>query len=172
MKLKEKFKVIKLRKVGKSYGEILKEVNVSKGTLSVWFRDIKLTEAQKRRLYVTLRRKNAYKGAKIQQERKVERAEQIIAEAKKEAKHFLENPLFLSGLMLYWAEGDKSKIIERVKFSNSDPVMIALMMEWFRKICRVPEKKFRICLHIHELHCRKNIKRYWCKISYRFILCI
>jgi len=165
MKLKEKFKAIKLRKAGKSYGEILKEVNVSRGTLSVWLRDIKLPPAQKKRLYITLRRKNAYKGAKIQQEKRIERTKQIIAEAKKEAKYFLKNPLFLSGLMLYWAEGDKSKVIEHVKFSNSDPAMIAFMMRWFRKICRVPEKKFRICLHIHELHCRKNIQRYWRKLT-------
>jgi len=67
--------------------------------------------------------------------------------------------------MLYWAEGDKSDEQERVKFSNSDPVMIIFIMEWFRKICKVPENKFRICLHVHELHCRKDMQEYWSKIT-------
>jgi len=61
MQLKEKIRAIELRKMGKSYGAILKKVDVSKGTLSVWLRDIKLTLEQKERLYKTLRRKNAYK---------------------------------------------------------------------------------------------------------------
>ncbi len=47
MKLKEKKKARKLRKKGKSYSEILKKVKVSKSTLSVWLRDIKLTAEQK-----------------------------------------------------------------------------------------------------------------------------
>lgn len=165
MKLKEKIEAIRLRKLGKSYSEIRKKVKVSKSTLSLWLRDIKLTPAQKGRLYITLRRRNAYKGAKVQQERRIERTKQIIAEAKKEVKYFFENPLFLSGLMLYWAEGDKSDEQETVKFSNSDPAMIMLMMKWFRKICKVPENKFRVCLHIHELHCRKDMESYWSKIT-------
>lgn len=165
MKLKEKTKAIKLRKMGKSYGEILKQVDVSKGTLSVWLRDIKLTPKQKERLYKTLRRKNAYKGAKAQQEKRIKRTRQIIAKSKKEIVGFSKNLLFLAGLMLQWAEGDKSDEKERVKFSNSDPAMIKFMMRWFRKICKVPEEKFRVALHIHTLHCRKDIENYWSKIT-------
>lgn len=165
MKLEEKLKAIRFRKAGKSYREILKEVNVSRGTLSVWLRDIRLTPEQRKRLYVTLRRKNAYKGAKAQQKKRIERTKQVITEAKQEVQYLLRSPFFLPGLMLYWAEGDKSDEREAVKFSNSDPTMIMFMMKWFRKICRVPENKFRICLHIHKLHCRKDIHKYWSQIT-------
>lgn len=164
MKLKEKIRAITLRKLGKSYSEIRKKVKVSKGTLSLWLRDIKLIPVQEKRLYVTLRRRNAYRGAKVQQKRRQERTRQIINEAKKEVKYLFKNPLFLSGLMLYWAEGDKSDERAEVKFSNSDPAMIEFMMKWFRKICKVPEEKFRIALYIHELFCRKDIEQYWSKI--------
>lgn len=165
MKLKEKDVAIKLRQCGKSYGEILKEINVSKGTLSLWLRDIKLTEQQYDRIYTTLRLKSAYKGAKFLQEKKNEKILEILNNAKKDVDEIIKNPLFLAGLMLYWAEGDKSERSETVKFSNSDPKMILLMMRWFRNFCDVPEKKFRICLHIHRLHCRKNIKRYWSELT-------
>jgi hypothetical protein len=165
MKLREKITAINLRKLGRSYSEIRKKVKVSKGTLSLWLKDIKLTPVQEKRLYVTLRQKNAYKRAKAQQERRKEKTKQIINEAKKEVRYFFKNPLFLSGLMLYWAEGDKSENEEEVKFSNSDPAMIKLMMKWFRKICKVPKEKFRITLHIHKLFCRKDVEKYWSKIT-------
>ncbi|MFC1612663.1 hypothetical protein ACFL29_02330, partial [Patescibacteria group bacterium] len=102
-------------------------------------------------------------GAKIQQQRRIEKTKQIIQQAQQEARVYYKNPFFLSGLMLYWAEGDKSET-EDIKFSNSDPVMIKLMMKWFREICKVPEEKFRIALHIHGLHCRSDIESFWSNI--------
>ena len=163
MKLKEKIEAVRLRKSGKSYSEIRKKVKVSKGTLSLWLRNIKLTSAQEKRLYVTLRRRNAYKGAKVQQEKRIERTKQIITEAKKEVKYLLKNPLFLAGSMLCWAEGAKRG--EQINFSNSDYRMIKFMMLWFRKICKVPEEKFRIKLYIHSLHYRKDIEKYWSELT-------
>ena len=165
MKLKEKMEAIRLRQEGKSYSEILRKVHVSKSTLSLWLRDVFLSEKQKERLYVTLRRKNAYKGAKAQQEKRVIKTKIIISSAKKEAKHFFHNPLFLSGLMLYWAEGGKSEDDGLVAFSNSDTSMIKLIMRWFRIVCKVPEHKFRVCVHMHTLHCRKDLERYWSRVT-------
>jgi len=42
---------IELRKEGLSYGEIKKEVNVSKSTLSLWLKTVPLTPEQRERLY-------------------------------------------------------------------------------------------------------------------------
>lgn len=162
MKLKEKIKAIHLRRLGKSYGEIHKQVNVSKSTLSLWLRDIELTPEQKARLKG--RQKARHEGAKANQRKRIERTREIISEAKKEVKYLYKNFLFLSGLMLYWAEGAK-RSKETIKFSNSDPAMIELMMKWLREICKVPEKKFRIGLHIHELYCRKDAENYWSQIT-------
>ena len=161
MKFNEKIKAIHLRKLGKSYGEILKKVKVSKSTLSLWLRDIELTSEQKAELRG--RQKSRYEGAKANQRKRIERTKKIIGESKKEAKLFLKNPLFLMGLMLYWAEGSKRG--EQINFSNSDPRMIKFMMSWFRKICEVPEEKFRIKLYIHSLHCRKDIEKYWSELT-------
>lgn len=49
-KLAEKLKAQELRVKGFSYKEILQTINVSKGTLSVWCKDIELTDEQKLRL--------------------------------------------------------------------------------------------------------------------------
>lgn len=163
MKFKEKIRAIRLRQLGKSYSEIQKQAKVSRSTLSLWLRDIKLTPKQLKELKG--RQKSRYEGAKANQRKRIERTKKIIEEARKEAPLYLRKPLFLAGLMLYWAEGTKSDELEVVKFSNSDPAMVVLMMRWFREVCRVPEDKFKICLHIHKLHCRKDIQQYWSKAT-------
>jgi len=165
MKLKEKQISIQLRKQGNSYGEINNKVKVSKSTLSLWLRDIKLSPEQENNIYQKAKQKHAYRLAKFNQQKRIDKTKEIIQSAKKEISSLVNNPLFLAGLMLYWAEGDKSDRIEHVKFNNSDPKMIRLMMSWFKKICKVPDEKFRIELHIHELHCRKNIEKYWSQVT-------
>lgn len=165
MKLEQKLEAIKLRKRGKSYKEILDYLKVSKSTLSLWLRNVPLTPSQHHRIYITLKQQNAYKLAKKKQAYKLELTKKIIDASINEFEQLRNNHLFIAGLMLYWAEGDKTEINEMVKFSNSDTAMIKLMMRWFRQICQVPEQKFRIALHIHTLHCRKNIEKYWSKIT-------
>ncbi len=165
MKTEEKLLAVKLRKAGKSYQEILKQVPVSKSTLSLWLRGVILTNEQKHRLYFTLKRQNAYRLAKKKQDKKRETTKKIIEESIIEFDSLKTDPLFLSGLMLYWAEGDKSEEIEAVKFTNSDPLMIGFMMNWFRGMCKVREEKFRISLHLHTLHCRKDVENYWSEVT-------
>lgn len=162
MKFKEKVKAIQMRKYGRSYREIIKETNVSKSTISLWLKDIELTPRQKEKL-LQGREISRYAGAKAQQRRRIERTEEIMNNAREELPNLSGNELFLPGLMLYWAEGAKSN--ETIKFSNPDPLMIKLMMRWFREICDVPEKKFRIALHIHEILSRKNAEKYWSEVT-------
>ncbi|NCO15578.1 hypothetical protein GW816_01870 [Candidatus Wolfebacteria bacterium] len=66
--------------------------------------------------------------------------------------------------MLYWAEGGKS-IRGIVRFSNSDPEMIKIIMAFFRKICRVPEEKFRGYIHIHPHLDYKKAEKYRSSIA-------
>src|SRR3989344_3532939 len=103
MKFQEKIIAIKLRKAGHSYSNIFKKVRVSKSTLSYWLRDIKLTSKQRDRL-LKGREKSRYAGAKAQQIKRIRRTEEIIINSKKEFYSLIKNPLFLSGLLLYWAE--------------------------------------------------------------------
>lgn len=165
MKLEQKKEAIRLRKLGKSYKEIRQKINVAKATLSLWLRDVELTEEQKIRLFITLKQKNAFRMAREKRKIKKEQQTKIIKLASEEVNQLINNPIFLAGLMLYRAEGDKSDVSEAVKITNSDPKMIKLIMRWFREICNVPEKKFRIYLHIHALHCRPDIEKYWSQIT-------
>ncbi len=163
MKIKEKFKAVKLRRSGLSYKEISKQMTVSKSTLSIWLRDIELTDEQKSRLINKMDRVR-YEVARRKVADRMRRTRDIISEAKKEVDLLSKNPLFFIGVALYWAEGAKNST-ESVKFANSDPAMIVLIMKWLREICMVPESKFRVHIHMHDLHSRSDINSYWSKLT-------
>lgn len=163
MKLAAKIKAIILRRKGLSYNEILKEVDVAKTTLSVWLRDVELTPKQVDKLASKMDRVR-YAVAKRKVAARIERTKRIIDEAKNEVGSLIASPLFISGVSLYWAEGAKNPT-ESVKFANSDEKMIVLIMRWLREVCKVPEGKFRVHVHMHDLHSRGKINNYWSKIT-------
>ena len=162
MKYKEKLKAIRLRRNGKSYSEIRKKIKVSKASLSLWLRDVEIDSDKKKKLLIG-REKSRYLAALARKNDRIERTKKIVDLAENEFKKLVNKDLFLCGLLLYWAEGDKKQ--ERVKFANSDKDMIKLMMRWFREVCHVPESKFRIALHIHNLHITNDVALHWSKIT-------
>lgn len=161
MDFSKKLKAIELRKNGLSYLEIKKSINVSKSTLSNWLKDIELTDEQKKRL--TRLQATGYIGAKKNQIKSLAHHKEIKESAQEEVSGLISNPLFIAGLMLYWAEGDKRS--GRLQFSNSDPDMIRFMMSWFREFCNIPEAKFRIGLFLHSLHVREDCVGFWSRVT-------
>jgi len=103
-------------------------------------------------------------AAQIKKDQRIQRTKEVIERAKSGYAHAVRDPLFLIWLALYWAEGDKN-MQERVTFTSSDKKMILFMMEWFREVYKVPEKKFRIALQIHTLFTNKNAEVCWSNIT-------
>ncbi|MBU1871893.1 MAG: hypothetical protein KKH80_03750, partial [Candidatus Omnitrophica bacterium] len=60
MKILEKDRAIDLRRQGRTFNEILKDISVSKGSLSHWLREINLTDKQLARI--------RYKNEKIKRQ--------------------------------------------------------------------------------------------------------
>lgn len=167
LRLNERILARKLRKQGLSFSEIIERIpNLSKSTLNGWLKDIELTLEQKERLLAKVKNgadRGRLKGAFKNHQKRIQITEQIVGGAKSEAKEMITNPLFLTGVMLYWAEGRKTD--EEIGFTNSDPLMIKFMMNWFREICNVPETKFRIALNIITLHNKKETEKFWSEIT-------
>ncbi|HEX9721750.1 MAG TPA: hypothetical protein VGA53_00640 [Candidatus Paceibacterota bacterium] len=164
MKTKEKNLAIKLRRQGYSINDIYRKLGVGKGSVSLWVRNIPLTEDQKQELSA-----RGTKKAIIEKRRTTRlsnesaRRQKIVDGAKKEIIRLSKNHLFLIGVALYWGEGGKTKGI--VRFSNSDPHMIQVMMNFFKQICKVPEERFRGYIHIHPHLDHKEAERYWSQVS-------
>ncbi|MBI5299382.1 MAG: hypothetical protein HY877_03695 [Deltaproteobacteria bacterium] len=146
-----------LRAQGLSYGEIFSVIKASKSSISIWCRDIQVNPTQK----IFLKKRGGV-ASKRGQHNKLNRAkeiEQIKQSASKEIGPLTSNEFKLAGLMLYWAEGGKTT--RQIDFTNSNPKIIVLMMQRFRKICEIDNSRFRIQLHLHSGQKEESIKAFW-----------
>lgn len=165
----EKQKAIELRKKGFSYCEILKQVPVAKSTLSLWLRSVGLSKRQEQRL--TEKRLAAMKRGWEACRRKRILTSNIIKEtAEKEIGCINDRELWLIGIALYWAEGNKEKdnnIGQGVIFSNSDPAMIKIFLKWLRDIIKIKDNEIKVEIYIHE-NSKNSVDdaiNYWSNIS-------
>jgi len=165
MKSKEKDIARNLRLQGHSLSEIVKKTGFTKSSVSLWVRDIELTKKQKEDLFSKSSKKEIIekrRSSRLQNEEK--KRKEIYCTAKKQINKISDKELWLIGIMLYWAEGGK-KQRGLVRFSNGDPQMIKIMMEFFKKICCVPKDKFRGYIHIHPHLNHIKAEKNWSKIS-------
>lgn len=144
--------------------EIAKQLKVAKSSVSLWVRDVELTEAQAHAItgkpFTTIAIEKR-RTARLAHE--AARREAIILQAKNDIPAISEKELWLMGVTLYWAEGGKTQ--RMVRFSNGDPEMIKIMMHFFRSVCDVPEAKFRGYIHIHPHLDHRQAETYWSVIS-------
>ena len=82
--------------------------------------------------------------------------------AQKEYEETKDITELVSGALLYWAEGDKTK---GTSFTNSDPKMILFMTRWFTRVCDVTEDKLEARLHIHKPSQEQTAIKYWSQLT-------
>lgn len=164
MKVAEKEKARLLRKQGKSINQIVEQTGFSKASVSSWVRDILLTNAQRKRISERGRSVEGIERRRLNRIANEENKRQIVIEkAKKDFSLISSNELKIIGIALYLGEGGKTKRL--VRFSNSDPKIIGMMMRFFREICLVPEEKFRGHIHIFEHADIRKAENYWSKVT-------
>jgi len=145
--------------------EIKDKLRVSKSSISLWVRNIKLTDDQKRALSQKgLTKESIERRRATRLSRENARRQIIVDAAREEIDTLSELELKLIGVALYWAEGGKTNR-GSVQLSNGDPRIIRLMMKFFKKICKVPKEKFRAHIHIHPHLNIKKAENYWSSIS-------
>ena len=149
-----------LRRAGKSYSEILKEVRVAKSTLSEWLKDVGLSKSQKQ-LFTEKRRLGALRGAYRRREIRLNTQANIIGIAQKEIGRMSDYQLKIIGTCLYWAEGAKEKEYNAgsgVKFSNSDWKMVRVFQKFLYDVCGVSEQDIKYELYIHDTR-RQDVEK-------------
>ncbi len=161
-KMDMRTEAIALRKKGLSYNEIRQQVPVSKSSLSLWLKHIRLSPEHRARLY-TKQIQILARGAPSQ----VERRKREIALIMKDAKEEIPLPLSFEtyrflGAALYWAEGSKTKSFT---LANSDPVLIAFMICWFKKMFGVPPSMLKAHLNIYSQQNEKEVTQFWSEIT-------
>lgn len=165
MRKDKREEVVRLRKKGFSYSEIRRFIHVSKSSLSLWLKDITLTEKQIKRL----RRKGEVArllGSKALKDARIKRQKRIINSAMSEVKPLNMSDLWLIGIILYWAEGAKQKEYhpsQRVAFSNSDPTMLVVFLRWLGECLYIKTDDILFEIYIHETYkkTRDELSKYW-----------
>lgn len=76
-----------------------------------------------------------------------------------------DRSLLTSALMIYWAEGSKSKNKNTIDLANSDPDMIRVFIKFLREICRVDEGKLRAYLYCYSNQDVGYLRRFWSKAT-------
>lgn len=128
MKGDEKERAIRLRKAGRTYGEILSEIKIAKSTLSGWLKSVELAKPQKQR--ITKKRKEAaLRGARARHNARMAEEEALKQDGVLEIGHISARELLLIATALYWAEGSKQYDhcpSTGIMFGNSDSRMALL----------------------------------------------
>jgi len=81
----------------------------------------------------------------------------------KEHLSIAEEKLKIAGIMLYWAEGAQTG--GTVDFSNCNPQMIKVFLDFLRKICGIKEERLRVYLYTHSYANLEKSKEYWRDIT-------
>lgn len=158
-KFLEKRKVIELRKAGKSYSEIRKIINVSKSSLSLWLKDVILTDEQVFGLKMKkVRAVERYK--KSMSIRREKRRDKCYKEQKRKWLPLSNREEFLAGLFLYWGEGNKAST-SSINISNTDPRVIRFGYYWMKSCLKIPEDKVFIMLHLYTDMDIEEETNYW-----------
>ncbi len=163
--IKDRKKVLHLRRKKKSYTEIQSLTKISKSTLSNWLSEedwsvkIKdeLTEKSLRNY-----KANLLRSMEVMAEKKRIRHDAFRKEAQVAYMRFKNDPLFSFGLGLYWGEGDK-KSGSMVAVTNTDPNILRVTVLFYRKYLNLDESKLRIALFLYRDINPDFAKEFWSK---------
>lgn len=165
-KPKLRMKARLMRQEGCSVKEIADKLNVSKGTVSYWVRDVNLSIDQIEELrnrHLKGAERGRLLGALAQKQKRLKKIEYYNKKGISRFKNISDKELFVLGLGLYWGEG--SKKTREVRFCNSDPKMMSFMAQWLEIFFGIKKSDIRLIVGINEVHRHREltVKRFWSK---------
>lgn len=148
---KDKEVAFKLRKEGKSYRDIQKEINISRSTLCDWFRNEDWS--------VHIKNKNKQNNISITKERLIkfnegrykmleDKYRKVEQEAENEFHTYKNEPLFMAGLMIYAGEGDK-RSQNNSRISNSEFYIHKIFINFAEKYLGIQRDNIKISLILY-----------------------
>lgn len=163
-KSKERLAAVILRRKGASIKEIAKILNVSRGSVSVWCKEVKLTEKQIEKLrekQIAAGHKGRLMGVEANKQKKLSEVSKQLVEAKKLVGRLSARDRLMLGIGLYWGEGVKVDT-SATALVNSSPDILLFAKEWFLNL-GVDVKDLNPYIYISESHKLRESKIlfYW-----------
>ncbi len=151
---------IRMRKDGASYTQIKESLGVSKSTLSLWLRDMPLSEARMKEVRgnsaVRIERFRATMKAK--RDKRLANVYQVVSKKIGKMNH---KEMFIAGLFLYWGEGGKTTTTTTT-ISNTDPAVLKFFIAWLQSL-GVATDKLRVKIHLYRDMDIEYETAYWSK---------
>jgi hypothetical protein len=167
-KSKQKIEALMLRKQGNSISDISKKLLISKSTVSVWCRDIALSD--KAIAFISKRSKSKSTSALLHYSERVRLKRQVNTLAstesgKKRLGRMSARDIYCIGLGLYWGEGYK-KGSQEFGFTNSDPSMVQFYLHWLETVFGIKKNDLILRVSINELHKMRaeEVEQFWSKL--------
>ena len=139
---------------------IAERLGLSKGTLSDWLREIPYRPNQ---TVIARIRAGPARAAVVKQERRYGEIASLRKEGLRTVGRISQRDLMFLGLGVYMGEG--SKLYEIIRLVNSDPKILKIAIEWFKKVCQVPNQNFAIRLHLYPDTPQKKSVAYWSRVT-------
>lgn len=155
---------IELRLQGKTYTFIKDYLNISKGTLSYWLKNIKLTKFQLKNIKKDSTERRIENYINTRRKKRIKIFESYLENGRKNLLPFSKRDFLIAGLFLYLGEGEKSNWWT-TSISNTNPSIIKFVLFWFTKILKIPKNKIKVHLHLYkDMDIEKEINL-WTKIT-------
>jgi hypothetical protein len=137
--------------------ELAALLGVSGSTISLWVRDVELTEDQ----HQALRRRMGGRidGSRVNAEKALQRRRKAQTSGRETAR--TGDVLHAAGCMLYWAEGSRDR--NAVRFTNSDPAMVAFFLNFLRRSCGISDEKVAVTCNLFADHVERQaeVEDFW-----------
>lgn len=143
--------VFELRKKGRSYREIQKELGISRSTLCEWFKNVEWSKH--------IKNKNSVRNIVLSKDRLrllqegrnkmlKDKYNEVQNEAEKEFYIFKKEPLFTAGLMIYAGEGDKRNQ-NNSRISNSEFYLHKIFIKFAQEFLDIKKENIKISLVLY-----------------------
>lgn len=167
MKVLERDEARRLRKEeGLSLKRIANQLNVAKSSVSVWVRDIELTDDQIQKLVDSNSiRIHQLRGGYSRQNKALELRKKYQDNGRQLAKKRKDDALFIAGCMLYFAEGGKGR--NSVKLANTDEYLLCYWIRFLKEIFDIVDEQFSF-----HISCYLNNGLTVNDIEYHWVCCL
>lgn len=152
-----RLKARELRRSGRSLREIAEAVSASKSTVSGWCQDIHLTTIQSEILAQNARQAN--RRSRNTQWKRHEEVNRIERDSELAIPMLISNPLWTTGLALYWGEGAKTQ--RSLRLANADTEILRLFIDWTTEFHGLSE--FTCGIHLHAENDETAARTFWAR---------
>lgn len=153
-----------MRKTGLSIKEIATRLQVSRGSVSIWCRDVDLSVQQRKHLklkQIAAGHKGRLIGAEMNRRKKELEVQRQKEEASVLISHLSKRDRLMLGIGLYWGEGVKADT-SATALVNSDPEIVKFAKSWFLSL-GVQEEDLSPYVYLPEAHRgrERQVVKFW-----------